>query len=139
MIAQEIHIPKYDWKVWVYYGLNKHFTDEIILRLVGIGCVGYALKSAIKNIKRHKLNTGVTYSNFRQRKSVVVISPTTSAAEFANTYDHEKDHLAKHIVEAIGIEPNSEEASYLRGEIGREMFKVAKTFMCECCRKKRNV
>lgn len=85
---------------------------------------------------RHPYNTGLTYSNFRLRYSVVVIGITTSADEFQNTFDHEKGHLAKHIGEALDIDLFGEEYEYLTGEIGMQMFKIAKRFMCEHCRNK---
>lgn len=60
---------------------------------------------------------------------------TDSSDEFQNTYDHEKGHLAMHICSALGIDPFSEEYQYLTGEIGKNMFKVAKKFLCDHCRK----
>ena len=34
----------------------------------------------------------------------------------------------------MGLDYEGEEIQYLQGEIGREMFKVAKRFMCDNCR-----
>ena len=81
-------------------------------------------------------DTGFTYSNLKGRCSVMVIGLTSSPAEFQNTFDHEKGHLAMHICEIDKIEPFSEEYQYLTGEIGQLMFPVAKNFLCEHCRKK---
>ena len=77
-------------------------------------------------------NQDITY----HRCSVVVIGLTTSAEEFQNTFDHEKGHLAMHICSALRIHPQGEEFQYLTGEIGQAMFKVAKRFLCDNCRKK---
>ena len=40
-----------------------------------------------------------------------------------------------HIGKALNIDIFGEEYQYLTGEIGLKMFKIAKRFMCEHCRK----
>lgn len=64
----------------------------------------------------------------------MLIGITSSADEFQSTFDHEKGHLAMHICSALHINPFSEEYQYLTGEIGKQLFKIAKKFMCEHCR-----
>ena len=39
-----------------------------------------------------------------------------------------------HIAREDGIDPFSEELTYLAGDIGFNMFKIAKMFLCEHCR-----
>jgi len=46
------------------------------------------------------------------------MGPTTSAEEFANTYDHEKNHLIAHIGKANNLDMYGESTAYLSGEIG---------------------
>lgn len=87
-------------------------------------------------LRGEQYNTGITYSNFKYKCSVVVIGLTTSAEQFQNTFDHEKGHLAMHISSALNIAPQGEEFQYLTGEIGQAMFKAAKRFLCDDCRKK---
>ena len=87
-------------------------------------------------LKSNDKNTGLTFSNFNHRYSVVVIGLTTSAAEFQNTFDHEKGHLAMHIAKALEIDLYGEEFQYLTGEIGQKMFLVARRFLCDNCRQK---
>lgn len=48
------------------------------------------------------LNTGITYSNIRNRETVMVIALTSSPEEFQNSFDHEKGHLCRHISRAFG-------------------------------------
>ena len=64
----------------------------------------------------------------------MVIGITETPEEFQNTFDHEKGHLAMHIAEADNLDIFGEDFQYLTGEIGRELFPVAKKFMCEHCR-----
>ena len=40
-----------------------------------------------------------------------------------------------HICSTLNINPFSEEYQYLTGDIGKQMFPIAKKFLCECCRK----
>lgn len=93
------------------------------------------LATARKNLTSGNLDTGLTYSNISGRNTVMVISLTSSPAEFLNSWLHEMRHLSRHIEQACAISPYGEEAAYLAGEIGQRMFPVAKRFICEHCRK----
>lgn len=66
----------------------------------------------------------------------MVIACTSSADEFANSLQHEQRHLERHIAESIGIDPYSEDASYLAGDISAAMFPCAKKLLCDGCRQK---
>lgn len=136
MIVQDIYLPHYDWHCRVYYSVSEYWVDDILYDLKRIGCGGKKYKTAKKSLELGNLNTGLTYSNGDIRESVMVIAKTSNAAEFAHTYDHEKGHLAKHIALVFDIDPFGEELQYLSGDIAKKMFPVAKTFMCDCCRKK---
>ena len=81
-----------------------------------------------------EFNTGFTYTDTEKHVTFIIIGLTESAEEFVNTYDHEKGHAAVHIAEYYDIDPYSEKFQYLQGEIGKEMFQVAKKLMCEHCR-----
>lgn len=73
------------------------------------------------------------------RNTVMVISLTSTPAEFLNSWLHEMRHLSRHIELTCGISPYGEEAAYLAGDIGHRMFPVAKNFICEHCRKELNI
>ena len=139
MVRQIIYILDYDWVCKVYYDARPDDAQEILDKMESIGCDKYDLLDAEYNLTSGLKNNGVTYSNFRERNSVMVIGQTSSAAEFQDTFDHEKNHLAKHITQASGIDPLGEEASYLSGAIGHQMFVVARFFLCEHCRKSRGI
>lgn len=135
MIVQDFYIPKYDWEVRVYYAVDCYYTGRIIADLRRVGCRGADLMGAFRNMRSCSLNTGITYSNTRDRQTVMVIALTSSPDEFQNSWDHEKGHLCRHISKAFGIDPYGEEAQYLSGEVGQKMFPIAKRFLCEHCRK----
>nr|DAE39690.1 MAG TPA: hypothetical protein [Caudoviricetes sp.] len=132
MIRQQFDISKYDWKVEVYYAVDCYYTDEIMGRLYDIGCRRDDLQTAYENLSAGKPDTGLTYSNYGTRQTVMVIGITSSAAQFQNSYDHERKHLEAHIAAALGIDPWGEEICYLSGEIGQLMFEKAKLMLCDC-------
>lgn len=132
MIIQDFYIPQYDWHVRVYYAVTTYWTRKIINDLEAIGCSQSNIERAYANLSRGDLNTGLTYSN--NGYTVMVISLTSTPAQFQNSYDHEKGHLCRHISQAYNINPYSEEEQYLAGYIGQKMFPVAQKFLCEHCR-----
>lgn len=136
MLVQDIYLEDWDWTVKVFYAVDTYYLDEILGELESIGCTGFELANAEKTLGKGDYNIGLTYSNLLGRCSIVVIGLTTCPAEFQNTFDHEKGHLAMHISGALDIDVFSEEFEYLTGEIGQSMFPYAKHFLCEHCRKK---
>ena len=134
-----IYLDRYGWSARVFYESSPRDAEDILEDLELIECDEGSMNQCISNLTRWSPNTGLTYSNVRLKASVVVISRTTSASEFVSTFDHEKMHLAMHIAGTMCIDVLSEEFAYLVGEIGRQMYKVAKKYMCECCRKKRSI
>lgn len=135
MIRQRFTLERYGWDVFVYYAVDSYYVDEIIDKMYSIGCEGKKLHTAYENMSFGRMNTGITYSNFRNRQTVMVIALTSSPDEFQNSFDHEKGHLCRHISKAFGIDPYGEEAQYLSGEVGQKMFPVARRFLCEHCRR----
>ena len=98
MIRQRFTIPRIGWRVYVYYAVDAIDTGVIERQLRAIGCNDTDRVCRVIG----EPNSGVTYTNTTNRASVVVISPTTSSDEFANTYDHEKGHLVRHVSEHVG-------------------------------------
>lgn len=136
MIVQNIYLEDYDWCVKVFYAVDTYYVGEILGELESIGCTGYELEKAENTLSAGDYNIGLTYSNLPRRCSVVIIGLTSSPAEFQNTFDHEKGHLAMHICQELNIDPFSEEYQYLVGEIGLQMFPAAEHFLCQRCRVK---
>lgn len=133
MIVQNIYLEDWDWTATIYYAVNTYYMDEILGELESIGCSERELIEAEESLAGW-YNVGLTYSNLESRCSVIVIGLTSSPAEFQNTFDHEKGHLAMHISEVDDITVFGEEFEYLTGAIGEAMFPIAKKFLCEHCR-----
>lgn len=135
ILVQEIHLRDWEWHVTIFYIVDRFIADPIFDALRDIDTEEEDLHYVEKVIGQGTLNTGLTYSNPLLGKSVIVISPTTSAEEFQNTFDHEKVHLAVHIAKCNKLDYESEDFAYLVGDIGSKMFPVAKKFLCDHCRK----
>ena len=118
----------------MYYAVDTFYMPEIIEDLKDLHCSSRRIKQIEMDLTQSPYNNGLTYSNFKNRCSVVVIGLTKAPEEFQNTFDHEKGHLAMHIGEALDMDIFGEEYQYLSGMIGQLMFKVAKRFLCEHCR-----
>lgn len=131
-IIQEFYLIDWDWWVKVYYIVENIPIDYILNALFDIGLD--ESESFISLFEKNSENKGYTYSNLSRRKSIIVIGTTTCPAEFQHTFDHEKLHLAMHIAKEDNIDPFSEDLAYLVGDIGMQMFPIAKKFLCEHCR-----
>lgn len=134
LLGQEFTLHQWDWRVRVFYVVDLIPIDFIIEELYGIGCSKEDVQSAIYVLDNGDDNRGITFSNDQKRESIIVIGETTCPAQFSNSFDHEKLHLAMHIARTDDIDPFSEELAYLVGEIGLQTFPVAKRFLCEHCR-----
>jgi hypothetical protein len=132
MKRQRIKLRDYGWLVYVYYNVTSYDIAEVYDALIGIGCDGFDLEDAWENLNSKEPNRGLTYSNFRNRESVIVISPTTSAEQFAKTWRHELGHLATHIASAFKLNLEGEEIQYIGDKIVGETWSIAKDMLCEC-------
>lgn len=135
MIKQHFIVDRVFWKVYVYYDVHEEDTEEILNCMEKVNLPNNYLKSAYTILKENKLNSGLTYTNIRNKTSVIVINKTTDAAQFINSFVHEIAHLANHISLAYKIDLSSEELCYISGDIAQEMFSKCHALMCDCCRK----
>lgn len=113
MIVQDIYLPEYRWHCRIFYSVDGYWVADILHDLREIGCAGRKYRVASRNLNSGQLNTGLTFSNKEIGKTVMVIAKTSSADEFAHSYDHEKGHLAMHVAQAYGIDPYGEEAVHI--------------------------
>ena len=134
LLAQDFDLEDWNWKVRVFYIVDTIPIDFVLEELESIGSTADDLEAATLTLDGNLENKGLTFSNVFTRESIIVIGVTSCPAEFQHTYDHEKLHLAMHIAREDKIDPYSEELAYLVGDIGYNMFPVAKKFLCEHCR-----
>lgn len=137
MITQKIVLPHYgNWEIYAYFAMTTYYTDEIMEHLWSIGVDVANARKAYRNLSSGELDTGLCYSNYKRKKTVLVVAKTSSAAEFLNSLTHEVTHACTHIAEEMGVNHKSEDFAYMVGETCREMFPYVKELMCDCCRKK---
>lgn len=132
MMRQRFTIPDYGWEVFVFYNTGSMDAEEVLAMLQVIGVSAFDYTVALTNMMSNTLDTGFCCSNYSSRKSVMVISETSTPEQFMNSFMHETRHLERHIENALGIAPYGEEAAYLAGIIGGLMFPKARLFMCKC-------
>lgn len=132
MIRQKFTISRYGWIVYVFYNVLPNDASEIYDTLLEIGCDKFDLDDAWENLTSKELNSGLTYSNFLNRESVIVISRVTSAEQFVKTWRHEIGHLATHIASAYKFNLKNEEVQYIGDDIVGETWWVVRDMICEC-------
>lgn len=136
MIRAKIYVERYDWVVDVYVSVTHYACAEILANMRAIGCDGATLRRAGRKLSSGEINGGLTYTNHRARRSVMVTSLAESAAQQFNTITHEIAHVCAHIASAEGIDMASEKFAYLVGDFSMMLFPKVKRLLCECCKKK---
>lgn len=123
MISGKFRLKNYDnWQITYFLLTDRRDTDEVLEALHKAGCGKKLMHQAEELFNSKRKNTGLAYSRKSKRKSVLVVSKATNTAEFINSFAHEIDHLEKHIARTLGFSPYSESASYLVGEMTRNIF-----------------
>ena len=117
MIHYNIYFQHYDWEVEVYIILKDCYIEEIMQSLRY--CPESEIQQAFLNITT-RVNSG--FIKTFGRKSIVVINKPITLEEFVNVYNHEKNHLEMHICEEFNIDPHSEEAAELSGNLAKCLF-----------------
>lgn len=133
MLRQRIYLPSYDWEVVVYYESDYRDATEILRELNDVGVDEYTYIKAKSNLSSGYKDTGLTFSNLKDSISVVVLSKTTTKAQFADTWFHEVMHCAEHIARAHDLPCSGEPIAYIGGELARSMQPVAARLMCPTC------
>ena len=119
MIIQGFTIGNQDWCFRVYYNITKRDLVDLP-QLENLN---------IDNLFDN-LNTGYTLTNFDEHSTIILIGSATNTSELYDTVQHELKHATEHISEYYGVNPRSEEAAYLQGEIARKMFPAVALMIC---------
>lgn len=122
MICREIRLERYGWSVMCFIGYTNDNTSVICRTLESMECKDDALNSAYEHLSKDSGDRGLTYSNVKERRSVVAIGKSQSNASIVNTIGHELFHVVAHICSTDGIEVQSEEPCYIMGELCEQLF-----------------
>lgn len=132
MKHQHIFLDDYDWVVEVFYDTVSNDAAVILRMLRKLGCKDDDFERSRRMLLSGENNTGLTYSDAKKQESVMVIGRSSTLAEFLNSWQHEMTHLQRHICQAFWINPYSEEAAYLAGNLAQQMYPLLSQFMCDC-------
>ena len=124
-LKQQFKIRKYDWDVVIYYTVDEKQKTEIVTELKELQPDKGTFEKLERNLMNAELDTGFIYSSFYKQYSIIFIHKASSIGEFVNTLVHEKNHLEMHMCEALDINPYSEEAAILSGEMAMQMLEDA--------------
>lgn len=90
---------------------------------------GYWKIIVIYNAYLGDTDVGFTQTDFKERRSIVGISPTTSKEQLLNTIVHEAKHVQSHICRYYNVAEDSENAAYLIGYIIQKMYDGFKKYL----------
>lgn len=130
MIKTEFyHIGDDEWGILLVYDYDYRDFDRILSMLRAFGLPEHRVQEDMSVLSQP--DTGMTLTIPSDLMSVLFISEATSDEEWFNTLIHEVKHLVEHISEFYRVEPSSEQAAYLQGEIGRQLFPMIMRKMCK--------
>lgn len=89
--------------------------------------------AAADNIICSRRNFGTTITDSENRKTIIIIGASTSAEQFADTWQHEIFHSTIHLSDSLDIDLRSERSAYIAGEIAKITSVVASNYMCRKC------
>lgn len=75
-------------------------------------------------------NRGYTYTRFGEHLTIIIVTESTSYDQMYDSVQHELKHAVEHISSYYGVDPKSEEAAYLQGEIAKNMYKAVALAVC---------
>ena len=132
MVERVIEIN--DWCATFLFSLDGHDEKEVLRQLIDCDPPASIINKVRENLDAGRKNSGFTYSNTKERQSLIYVSPTSSGGEFLSSFVHELAHLVCDICVTDEISLRGEEIAYLQGEIARQLSDVVCHLSCDCCR-----
>ena len=130
MKTKYFDIGEEDWGIVLCYDYDYMDFDRIWAIIRAAGLTDEKAQAAMSVLSQ--TDTGMTLTSFGDMMSFLFISQSSSDEEWFNTLIHELKHVVEHISEFYRVDPKSEPAAYLQGEIGRQMFPLIIQKMCDC-------
>lgn len=126
----DLYIERYRWQVRFFFPVSGHDIAQILTNLVSIDCPIDTLVRCAVSILDDDLDTGFTFSNKDDGRSVCVIGRSSTPREFLNSFQHELRHLVDHIADARSLRSSGEKVAYLTGELNWELWPDIHNFIC---------
>ena len=90
---------------------------------------GYWKIIVVYDVELGQKNGGFTYTDYKNKQSIVGIGKSTSNSQLFNTITHEAKHVQSHICKYYDIKEDGEDAAYLIGHIVQQMYKTFKNIV----------
>lgn len=131
MIRRDLTLGR--WRVEFYFAPDGYDVDELLDRLYDLGAGAGVLREAMSLMESGRPNTGFTFPNTYEYEAMVVVGPSTSGSEFANTISHELYHLAVAIASELGVDLEGEAPAYLLGDTLQSLISIVCDLGCSHC------
>ena len=130
MKTEYFNIGDDDWGIVLCYDYDLLDYDRIwsIIRATGVSDEKAQYAMSVLSLP----DTGMTLTSFSDMMSFLFVSRSSSDEQWFDTLIHELKHVVEHISEFYRVDPKSEPAAYLQGEIGRQLFPLIMQKMCDC-------
>lgn len=127
-VGQTIYLGP--WTVDFLFCDMEYDAEMILLAMYDIDADEESIDDVLDLISSCSFNCGLTAVNSVIRKAVVVIGPSTSNAEFLNTFCHELYHLGEKLATSHGYDAEGEAPAYTAGESARQLADIVCAFAC---------
>lgn len=130
------------WDVDFFFAEEGYDMEPVVYCLLDAGASDDIVSDAVDLMERCRYDCGFTFSrqsdyyyiNHDNHRAVMMIGPTSSGAEFIDTFVHEIHHLAVAIASELGADLEGETPAYLAGDTAREFAEIFCEFGCGHCR-----
>lgn len=131
MVQTGFWIGDRDWWVMASLGIEERNLREVYEGLRSVGLPVGKVRAVCDVLSEP--NSGYTYTDYDGKYTLIYVSRATSAEQMFDSVEHELNHAVEHISTYYGVNPKSEEASYLAGELGRLLWPAAAYVLCPAC------
>ena len=131
MVQTGFWIGNRDWWVMASLGVDDGDLRDVYEGLRSVGLPERKVREVCDALSEP--NNGYTYTDYDGKYTLIYASRATSAEQMFDTIEHELNHAVEHISTYYGVDPKSEEASYLAGELGRLLWPAAAYVLCPAC------
>ena len=135
MVQTGFWLGRRDWWVMASLGIDDGDLRDVYEGLRSVGLSERKVREVCDALSEP--NNGYTYTDYDGKYTLIYASRATSAEQMFDTIEHELNHAVEHISSYYGVDPKSEEASYLAGELGRLIWPAAAWVLCPRCRELR--
>lgn len=125
MLKQHFYIDEYSWEIYAFYCVEPIHRIELYSFLDTLGYL--SIVGDISTVAG-LLNGGYCYTNYRDKRSIIVVNIAENLEQFCNTIVHELNHVGSHIEEYYRIDSHGEEACYLIGYLAQKVSEFLSFF-----------